>query len=78
MLRITIHDNPQVLTFQLEGRLTGPWLRELEECWQNIRACWHRPIIRVDLTGVTYIDAAGQPVWRPCTVRGPSSSPLTV
>ena len=24
MLRITIHDNPEVLTFQLEGKLAGP------------------------------------------------------
>jgi hypothetical protein len=31
MLRITVHDNPRALTFQLEGSLTGPWLRVLEE-----------------------------------------------
>jgi len=29
-LRITVHDNPEALTFQLEGRLAGPWLRELD------------------------------------------------
>lgn len=60
MLRITVHDNPRALTFQLEGRLTGPWLRELEECWKGTLACWRRPILRVDLTGVTFIDAAGK------------------
>ena len=38
MLRITVHDSPRTLTFQLEGRLAGPWLRELEECWQNALA----------------------------------------
>ena len=32
MLRITVHDNPESLTFQLEGRLAGPWVRELERC----------------------------------------------
>lgn len=31
MLRITIHDNLQVLTFQLEGMLARPWLRELQD-----------------------------------------------
>ena len=38
MLRITVHDKPQALTFQLEGRLAGPWLRELEECWKSTLA----------------------------------------
>ena len=35
MLRITVHDKPPVLTFQLEGELAGPWVRELDECWQS-------------------------------------------
>jgi len=60
MLRITIHDNPRSLTFQLEGRLAGPWLRELEECWQNALAGPHKLILRVDLTGVTWINPAGK------------------
>jgi len=60
MLRITVDDRPRVLTFELEGRLAGAWLRELEECWQNALACQHKPVLRVDLTGVTSINAAGQ------------------
>ena len=51
MLRITVHDQPQTLTFQLEGRLAGPWLRELEECWQSTLAHQRKPILRVDLDG---------------------------
>jgi ABC-type transporter Mla MlaB component len=60
MLRITVHDSPEFLTFQLEGRLAGPWVRELEKCWQSTLARRCNPILRVDLTGVTFIDAAGQ------------------
>ncbi len=60
MLRITVHDNPQALTFQLEGRLAGPWVRVLEECWQITRARHRKSLLRVDLTGVTSIDGAGQ------------------
>jgi hypothetical protein len=60
MLRITVHDKPEALTFQLEGRLAGPWVRILEECWQSAAARQHKPIRRVDLTGVTAIDAAGR------------------
>ena len=60
MLRITVHDDPRALTFQLEGSLAGPWLRELEACWQSTLARQCKPILRVDLTGVTFIDAAGR------------------
>jgi anti-anti-sigma regulatory factor len=60
MMRITVHDEPGCLTFQLEGRLAGPWVRVLEECWQSALARQRKPILRVDLTGVTSIDAAGQ------------------
>jgi anti-anti-sigma regulatory factor len=60
MLRITVHKKPRALTFQLEGRLTGPWLPALEECWQSTLADRRKPVLRVDLTGVTFIDAAGK------------------
>lgn len=60
MLRITANDNPRKLTFRLEGRLEGPWVRELEECWRGILNSASQPTVCVDLTGVTYIDAAGK------------------
>jgi anti-anti-sigma regulatory factor len=60
MLRITIHDKPGCLTFQLEGKLAGPWVRELEDCWQKTLVGHRRPVVRVDLTGVTFLDAAGK------------------
>ena len=60
MLRITIHDAPRMLTFRLEGRLAGPWVRELEACWRGALAGQREPILRVDLTEVTSLDAAGQ------------------
>ncbi len=60
MLRITIHEEPRSLRFQLEGRLAGRWVQELRECWQRTAATEQRPIVRVDLTGVTFVDADGQ------------------
>ncbi len=60
MLRITTNDNPRVLTFRLEGRLEGPWVHELEQCWRSLLDGANRPTVCVDLTGVTYIDAAGK------------------
>src|SRR6266566_388061 len=60
MLRITTHNDPESLTFQLEGKLAGPWVRELENSWQHALAGTRKPFIRFDLTGVTYVDAAGK------------------
>jgi anti-anti-sigma regulatory factor len=60
MLRITVHDHPPTLTFQLEGSVTMPWLQVLEECWDDTLDRQSKPVIRIDLTGVTFIDAAGK------------------
>ena len=60
MLRITIHDKPEALTFQLEGRLVGPWVRVLQECWQDANTRHRQRPLYVDLTEVTSIDAAGR------------------
>jgi hypothetical protein len=60
MLRITVHDSPRAITFQLEGRLAGPWVRELAECWQGALARERKPILRVDLMGVTFISDEGK------------------
>jgi hypothetical protein len=54
MLRITVHDKPGALTFQLEGSLAGAWVRVLEECWQGTLARRHQPDLRVDLIGHLY------------------------
>ena len=65
MLRITVHNNPEAVTFQLEGRLAGPWVRELEQCWRGALTSQRESIsasssLRIDLTEVTSIDAAGR------------------
>jgi hypothetical protein len=60
MMRITIHDAPPTVTFRLEGRLAGPWVRELEECWWGALGGQPKPVLRVDLTEVTSLDVAGR------------------
>lgn len=60
MLRISVHDNPECLTFQLEGSLAGPWVRELEDCWQRTMSDKKTPSVQFDLSGVTFIDTAGK------------------
>ena len=60
MLRITVREELGSVTFQLEGRLAGRWVQELKECWQRTAATQQTPIVRVDLAGVTFVDAEGQ------------------
>ena len=60
MLRITADEKPRVLSFRLEGRLEGPWVGELEQCWRGMVARAGTPALRVDLTGVTFVDSAGK------------------
>jgi hypothetical protein len=60
MMRITIQDDQASVTFRLEGTLTGPWVHEASECWQSVRANHPGRPVRVDLAGVTSIDAAGK------------------
>jgi hypothetical protein len=60
MLRITHHSNGESVTFQLEGRLAGPWVRELVNCWEKAPVAAGGSALRFDLTAVTYIDAAGK------------------
>jgi anti-anti-sigma regulatory factor len=43
----------------------GPWAAELQKCWQSALAsppCPGPATLRVDLSGVTFIDAAGKAV----------------
>ena len=59
MLRITIHSTADSITFQLEGRLVGPWVTELRDCWRRTPSAGLRAV-HIDLRGVTYVDAAGE------------------
>ena len=58
MLRITIHEVP-VTSFVLEGRLIGPWVKELEKCWESQLAAESARAVLVNLAAVTFIDSAG-------------------
>jgi hypothetical protein len=49
-----------MVTFQLEGRLSRPWLEELEQCWKHTLASNGKSTLRVDLTGLTFADDAGK------------------
>ena len=59
MLRITTQNDTQLLTFRLEGRLAGPWVKELRDCWQSTLSI-PPTVVHVDLRSVTFVDTAGK------------------
>lgn len=60
MMKIQIGDADGKIILQIEGRLAGAYVPELEECWQKARAI--RPVrqIALDLQNVTCVDYAGR------------------
>jgi hypothetical protein len=60
MLRITIHDHEPMTSFVLEGKLVGPWVKELEKCWEGASATDTSTPMLVDLASVTFVDSDGR------------------
>ena len=60
MLRVTIFDSPREQRLVLEGRLTEPWLAELELAWKQTQTVRQGRKCVVDLTGATLIDEHGK------------------
>ena len=60
MLKITIHESSEALTFQVEGKLVGDWAKELEQAWKGKSSTRDRKALIVDLTETLYIDGEGK------------------
>ncbi len=44
----------------VEGRVAGPWVAALEQCWRELHAASPQEKFHIDLCGVSFIDAAGK------------------
>jgi hypothetical protein len=58
MLKITTQTDATGTVLELEGRLAGPWVHELEGCWRKAAAV--EGTVRVMLCAVTFIDDQGR------------------
>jgi hypothetical protein len=58
MLKITTQMNPTETILEVEGKLAGPWIEELANCWRKARNS-DRPV-KVMLCAVTFIDDKGR------------------
>jgi len=60
MLKITLHDSAGEFRLKLEGRLSGLWVQELEQCWKTASSTTRGRKTVVDLGEVDFVDLAGQ------------------
>jgi anti-anti-sigma regulatory factor len=58
VLKVTASITASGAILDLEGKLAGPWVGELKECWRSVAASGVR--VRVMLCAVTFIDEAGK------------------
>ena len=59
MLKITLHDGSHELRFNLEGKLSGPWVGELGQCWHTAASASSGRKTVLDLGEVDFVDPEG-------------------
>jgi outer membrane protein len=60
MLRITTQKRRGKTVLSIEGRLAGPLVGTLEQCWREVHQTSTNEKVSVNLCGVSFIDAAGK------------------
>jgi len=64
MLRITTENRKGKPLIRLEGKIAGPHVATLEQCWRELAGAIPKAKFSVDLRGVSYIDSAGKALLR--------------
>lgn len=73
VLRVTTITAKGSPVLKLEGKLGGPWVDELENCWKEaVAESTHRNAIKIDMRGVSYVDHRGQNLLRRMEREGAS------
>ncbi len=60
MLKVTVHDSADALRLQIEGKLTAPFVTELENCWRTAQSTAQGRQVVADLKDVDFADLAGR------------------
>lgn len=67
MLRINRNENDAALTLKLEGKLLKPWVAVVRD---SIGETHDHPKLQLDLSNVSFVDAAGAELLEELLVRG--------
>jgi outer membrane protein len=70
MLRITTEQKSDKVLLTVEGKLAGPWVASLEQAWNEARTNSPNAPLKVNLCGVSFIDAAGKEILRTIHQQG--------
>jgi hypothetical protein len=70
VLKITITETQAESRWILQGRLVGPWVRELRSCWKKKHRAQTSQRCVVDLNHVTFIDESGERLLRTMSKKG--------
>jgi hypothetical protein len=60
VLRVTTISAKGSPVLRLEGKLGGPWVDELQNCWNDVATKKHESAIKIDMRGVSYVDHSGR------------------
>jgi hypothetical protein len=60
MMKIEVNDLGDLVILEVEGRLAGVFVPELEHCWRSALAIRPDRTVQVDLKHVTCVDRAGR------------------
>lgn len=60
MLKITVRGSADRVLLELEGRLAGAWVRELEDCWRTTTEALGGRELWIDLTRADGVDISGR------------------
>jgi hypothetical protein len=60
VLRITVLENPKVVTVKPEGRIAGDWVAEFRRTWKDLAPSLGSRKLCLDLCGVTFVDENGR------------------
>jgi hypothetical protein len=63
-LRISVFEFESSMSIMLEGRVAGPWVRELSRVWVETAPQLKSRALLIDLRNVTYADRAGTDMLR--------------
>jgi hypothetical protein len=64
MLKITVEESEGAETIKLEGKITGPWVDELNRTWHALTTSLGRRQLELDMRGVGFVDDRGRQLLR--------------
>jgi ABC-type transporter Mla MlaB component len=60
VIRITVEETSEIVCLLVEGKLSGPWVAELESIAQSISTNADPKPLEIDLSGISGMDASGR------------------